>query len=156
MSGKECSTTFPSGYNINTQKESPVNDMIHNFRKVQKSKNTRVLIIEGNTINQMIIFDMLKLLGINRVTVVSCCKDGIDQLQSQKFNIVLINLLTPWAIEYIKEAQMTGNSEVSIIPMTSCMQCCAVQKCTEIGICDFASIPVSFKEFIFVLNKYLE
>ncbi|MCK9411368.1 MAG: ATP-binding protein [Prolixibacteraceae bacterium] len=109
-------------------------------------KNVKVLVVEDIALNQLLMRTLLDEFGFE-CDIASNGKIAIDKLQSNKFDIILMDLQMPEmngfeATEYIRN---TMHSTVPIIALTADVTTVDLAKCKSVGMNDYIAKPVDEK-----------
>jgi PAS domain S-box-containing protein len=64
----------------------------HKAKEVMTAKNTRILVVEDNTVNQMVIAMMLKKLGYTNFASVADGEEAIEQCKTIAFDIIFMDI----------------------------------------------------------------
>jgi two-component system CheB/CheR fusion protein len=106
-------------------------------------KNLHVLVVEDVALNQLLNKIILSDFGFE-FEIVNNGKKAIEKLQTNKYDIILMDLLMPEmngfeATEYIRK---TMKSQIPIIALTADVSIIDVSKCKEFGMDDYISKPI--------------
>ena len=109
-------------------------------------KRLRVLVVEDNLVNQMLLKTLLSKKGIN-VTVSSNGKEALAILDKNEFDLILMDMQMPEmdgieATKAIRQNKSSSNHAIPIIALTANVQVSDKQKCFDAGMNDFLSKPV--------------
>ncbi|MCG8317324.1 MAG: response regulator [Pseudomonadales bacterium] len=127
---------------------------------VVPKQSVRVLVVEDNDINQMVVRNFLKETGIDSV-VVANGREAVDclELQSEKFDAVLMDLQMPvmdgfTATEIIRRHY--SSEELPVIAMTANVLAPDRERAKTIGMNDLISKPIDFEAFEWVLSQWID
>lgn len=130
-------------------------DMIHDG--VISLKGRRVLVVEDNRINQLVVTKALSLEGVD-VTCANNGQEAIDILNLQKFEIILMDIHMP-VIDGLEATKIIRANplldQVPIIALTADVYNEKIAECFAVGMCDFIAKPAELKHLIAVLSKWL-
>jgi PAS domain S-box-containing protein len=106
-------------------------------------KNIKVLVVEDIPLNQLLMKTLLDDFGFE-CDIVGNGKIAIEKLQTQSYDIVLMDLQMPEmngfaATEYIRK---TLNSKIPIIALTADVTTVDLAKCKSVGMNDYIAKPV--------------
>ncbi|NJB82456.1 PAS domain-containing hybrid sensor histidine kinase/response regulator [Wenyingzhuangia aestuarii] len=106
---------------------------------------TKILIVEDNPINQLVIQETLTIWKVQHKTVNNGL-EAVEQIKQEEFDIVLMDMQMPVmdGITATKEIRQTLKSNVPIIAFTANAMKADIQKCLEVGMNDAITKP--FKE----------
>lgn len=94
----------------------------------------------------------------HNVTICSSGKEAIEQVKSQPFDIIIIDLNMPImsGIEATRTIRtLPHGTTVTIICMTADSQSEIIDKCHDAGISDFLIKPFDFEKMIVIVDKWL-
>jgi osomolarity two-component system sensor histidine kinase NIK1 len=120
----------------------------------------KILLVEDNLMNQKVVMFNLKKLNYD-ITAVSNGKDALETFKSNKFDIVLMDIMLPEMNGYeitieirkIEELNAVTNP-VCIIALTANTYENDKEKCLSVGMNDYLSKPFSAQQLIDVIEKY--
>lgn len=120
-------------------------------------KTWKILVAEDNTVNQLIVREMLQRLGYDFVLVENG-KLAMLALQQQNFDLILMDCYMPevdgfTATEMIRKE--LKNKDLPIIAMTALETPAEEAKCREVGMTDYLPKPLSLPSVESLLNKHL-
>jgi PAS domain S-box-containing protein len=169
-STSERSNTRISPY-ISLQKPTRNNDLIRALLRALKlgshhpdvqpkqiqcvAKKTRVLVVEDNSVNQMVIIKMLSKLGYTNVTAVADGKEAVDICRKMPIDIILMDIQMRFmdgytATERIRNQQNAG-PQPWIIALTAGVQQADTERSFASGMNAFATKPIQLEQ----LNQVL-
>ena len=168
--GEGSSFWFTACFKVLENVESEVNDNnvineVIGQEKVDGSQ-LKVLVVEDNEVNQMVVIEMLKELKCD-VEVAEHGVQAIEIIKNFACDIVLMDCLMPEmdgyeATRQIKALIKTGSLEwcdkdknLPIIALTANMRGSDREKCVEAGMDDFMSKPFLFEELVGVLLEHV-
>jgi PAS domain S-box-containing protein len=118
----------------------------------------KILVVEDTPINQKVIVNQLKRLGIVSATCVSNGREALDQLEYQAYDIVLMDCLMPVLDGYettkalrLREGQ---GCHTTVIAMTANALKGDREKCLAAGMDDYLSKPVDLDDLARVLSHW--
>lgn len=126
-----------------------------NTAKESKSGKRRVLVVEDNPINQMVIEAILKELGCE-ITLAENGLLAIQALEEQGFDIVFMDCQMPELDGYsaTRRARASG-FRIPIVAVTANAMAGDRQKCLSAGMNDYVSKPINKDTIMHMLNKWI-
>ena len=130
-----------------------------------KIKNTRLLLVEDNKVNQLVAKGLLKKLGL-KLDIANNGVEAIEilnksNLEQKPYSLILMDCLMPemdgyQATQAIRKGE-TGeeNIKIPIIAMTANAMKGDRQKCLEAGMNDYLSKPIKLETLKEILEKWL-
>lgn len=107
-------------------------------------KDTRVLLVEDNSLNQQVASEFLRNAGL-KVTIANDGQEAIDMVQNSCFDVVLMDIQMPIldGLQATKEIrQLKAFSTLPIIAMSAGVTMDEQEKCQSVGMNDFISKPI--------------
>jgi signal transduction histidine kinase/DNA-binding response OmpR family regulator len=129
--------------------------------KAQTGKQSRILVVEDNLVNQKVVLVMLKKLGY-LTEVVDNGQLALDMLCNEEFDLILMDCQMPVmggfeATKRIRDSQSDVlNHEIPIIALTANAMDGDRERCLESGMNDYLSKPVSTAALQETLVKWLD
>jgi len=120
-------------------------------------KQSRILMIEDNKVNQHVLMIMLSNLGLS-ADVVSDGVYGIEAVNKKNYDLILMDWQMPRmdGLEATRKIRaMKGSSSPKIIAVTANAMSGDLEKCLEAGMDDYLSKPVQCSELETMLRKWL-
>ncbi|MCX8027701.1 MAG: ATP-binding protein [Thermodesulfovibrionales bacterium] len=118
---------------------------------------TKVLVVEDDRINQMVILKMLQNLGCD-VTVANNGIEAINLLAESKYDVIFMDCLMPQMDGY--ETSMYIRNELKddtyIIALTANVTEHDKKKCIESGMNDFVAKPINLQDIRDALKRWLD
>jgi signal transduction histidine kinase/CheY-like chemotaxis protein len=118
---------------------------------------TRILVVEDNNVNQMVVTMMLKKLGYTNVDCVADGQEAVDALQQRDVDIVLMDIqmdrMDGYTATKIIRSQKGFRDRPWIIALTAGVQLEDSEKAFRIGMNDFITKPVQLKQLQDALNR---
>ena len=110
------------------------------------AENIKVLVVEDIALNQLLIKIILLDFGYD-VTIAGNGKIAIENLQENKYDIILMDLQMPEmnGFEATKYIRNVMNSNIPIIALTADVTSVDVEKCIAAGMNDYVSKPIDEK-----------
>ena len=110
------------------------------------AENIKVLVVEDIALNQLLIKIILLDFGYD-VTIAGNGKIAIENLQENKYDIILMDLQMPEmnGFEATKYIRNVMNSNIPIIALTADVTSADVEKCIAAGMNDYVSKPIDEK-----------
>jgi signal transduction histidine kinase/PleD family two-component response regulator len=130
-------------------------------KKDQEKKQSRILVVEDNLVNQKVVLVMLKKLGY-ATEVVDNGQRALDILANEAFDLILMDCQMPVmggfeATKRIRDKQSDViNHEIPIIALTANAMDGDRERCIESGMNDYLSKPVSTAALQETLVKWLD
>lgn len=119
---------------------------------IKERSNLRILVAEDNLMNQKIILKILKRMNFINTSVANNGEEVISQLIENEFDLVLMDCQMPLMDGYQATKMVRNsthhkiNSSIPIIAITANAMPGDREKCINIGMDDYLSKPVDFKE----------
>ena len=123
---------------------------VESFQEMPFEKNTaekiKVLVVEDIALNQLLIKIILLDFGYD-VTIAGNGKIAIENLQANKYDIILMDLQMPEmnGFEATRHIRTVMNSKIPIIALTADVTSADVEKCIAAGMNDYVSKPIDEK-----------
>ncbi|MFW6114435.1 MAG: response regulator, partial [bacterium] len=119
----------------------------------------RVLLAEDSVVNQKLAIGILEKFG-HSVTVASNGEEAVKALDSQQFDVVLMDVEMPGmdgleATSRIREKEKQTNTHIPIIAMTAHAMKGDRQRCLDAGMDDYVSKPIRIKQLLKTLESVL-
>lgn len=110
-------------------------------------KDTKILLVEDNLINQQVVTGILAKLGVGLVDVAGNGAEALIMLQKDRYDLVLMDIQMPVmdgiaATKKIRAATSWGGADLPIIALTAHALKSDVERCREAGMNDFITKPV--------------
>lgn len=127
----------------------------------KEKSNARVLVVEDNSVNQMVARNLLDKFGVNVVTV-SDGTEGVEIIKTESFDVVLMDLQMPKmggieATSHIRAWEReAGRGHTIIVALTANAQDEDRQECLDAGMDDFLSKPVRKDALGKLLSKWCD
>lgn len=161
-----------------SRKAGPAANSWHSIRRKTRASvadfshaKARVLVVEDNQVNQLVVSDILKRMGL-QVDVVANGREALFTLQSSLYDLVLMDVQMPEmdgleATRIIrKQESEAGNREVRgqdvchaahipIIALTAGAAQWNREQCLEAGMDDYMAKPIDPRKLAWMLNKWL-
>lgn len=120
---------------------------------------TCVLVVEDNSINQLVVLKMLKKLGY-LANVVASGREALDALKTTHYDLVLMDVEMPdmdgmETTRRIRSGQAgVADPWIPIIAMTAHTACEDQERCLNVGMNDHVSKPVNLKTLSHTLSRW--
>jgi PAS domain S-box-containing protein len=146
-------STFGFVLSFNKQNAEEEITLVNTVEPVQETpfekntkENIKVLVVEDIALNQLLIKIILLDFGYD-VTIASNGKIAIENLQENKYDIILMDLQMPEmnGFEATKYIRNVMNSNIPIIALTADVTSADVEKCIAAGMNDYVSKPIDEK-----------
>lgn len=119
-------------------------------------KNTRILVVEDNNVNQMVVSMMLKKLGYENLSCVADGQEAVDVVDQREVDIVLMDIqmdrMDGYTATRIIRSKKTAQKPW-IIALTAGVQTEDSDKAFESGMNDFITKPIQLKQLEAALAK---
>ena len=131
----------------------------HSLAEIKK-RNTRILIVEDNVVNQMVMSNILEKFGYNANTVANG-KEAIEALEMASYDLVLMDCQMPLmdgyeATEEIRNPESkVSNHKIPVIAMTAHAMKGDREKCLKAGMDDYLTKPIKPQEISDMIEKWL-
>ena len=132
----------------------------HSLREVRRG-NARILLVEDNLTNQEVASGILSRLGW-QADVVSDGKQAVERLESQPYDLVLMDVQMPVMDGYEATRRIRDphypmlNRKIPIIATTAHAMQGDAEKCLAAGMSDYISKPIDPKKLAAVVEKWLK
>ncbi len=127
------------------------------MKKISINKSTRILIVEDNSVNQMVATMMLKKLGFQKIACVSDGQEAVDAIEQRDVDIILMDIqmdrMDGYTATRLIRENKRDNEKPWIIALTAGVQADDSLKAYEAGMNDFITKPIQIKELEDALNK---
>jgi len=117
----------------------------------------KLLVVEDNRINQIVVTKVLKLAGIH-VTIANHGQEALDILATQSFDAVLMDMHMPVMGGIEATQQIRANSALTTLPVIALSAGVTEeerQRCMESGVNDFLAKPIESQTMIAALVKWI-
>ncbi|MBE9041592.1 PAS domain S-box protein, partial [Oscillatoriales cyanobacterium LEGE 11467] len=125
----------------------------------ERLKVLKILVVEDTPINQKVIINQLKQLGIGRVVCATNGLEALERLSADDYDVVLMDCLMPVldGYETTKALREREGEErhTTIVAMTANALKGDRQKCLDAGMDDYISKPVDLGNLASVLSQWL-
>jgi CheY-like chemotaxis protein len=123
-----------------------------------KTRHGRLLLVEDNHVNQLVIMTMLKKSGY-QVDVVHNGREAVKAVNAFAYDLVLMDLFMPTmdgfeAATRIRELA-SPKSNVPIVAMTASALPKHQERCSEVGMNDFLTKPVDRARLVMTIERWL-
>jgi two-component system sensor histidine kinase/response regulator len=119
---------------------------------------TRVLVVEDNMINQLVVSDILKLSGMV-VEIADNGQEALSILDKQSFDVILMDIQMPimGGLEATKRIRnQRGDTKTPIFALSAGVTMSEREKCFACGMNDFLPKPFNPEDLINALKKWVE
>lgn len=119
-------------------------------------KELRILLAEDNAVNQKLAKGLLEKKG-HRVVVAETGRAALDLLETQSFDLVLMDVQMPEmdgleATAAIRKREASGGGHIPIIAMTAHAMVGDRERCIEAGMDDYVSKPVRAEDLLLAIH----
>jgi len=130
-------------------------ETIRRVQTKQKKVHNRILVAEDNSVNQQVIVAYLKKLGFE-VDVAINGKDAIEMASKNNYDLILMDCLMPICDGYKSTEEIRKfNKTIPIIALTADVLDYNTSRCTQVGMCDFLSKPITKANLVEVLSRWV-
>ncbi|MBX2884091.1 MAG: response regulator [Granulosicoccus sp.] len=134
--------------------DEPMQDLL----KAEVYSKLNILVVEDNVVNQEVALGMLEMLGF-QVNVADNGQEGIDELQSNSYDLVLMDCQMPVLDGYAATAQIrqfdNELKSIPIIALTANAMTGDAEKCLNAGMDDYLSKPFESDALEEKINRWL-
>lgn len=131
-----------------SQDESETTDPARNF-------NAKVLLVEDNEINQEVVLEQLKQLGVT-VDLANNGEVAVTKAKNNKYDLILMDIQMPVLDGYQATRQIRNfNSDVPILALTAAAMIEDRQKAIDVGMNDHLSKPINQQKLIHAIQQWL-
>ena len=125
----------------------------------ERLKSLKILVVEDTPINQKVVLNQLKQLGIGRVVCATNGLEALEKLAAENYDLVLMDCLMP-ALDGYETTKTLREREgeerhTTIVAMTANALKGDRQKCLAAGMDDYISKPVDLGNLAAVLTQWL-
>ncbi len=138
---------------------SRIEELIQKEKVHKELKDTKILFVEDNLINQKITLLTLKPL-VNSIDTASNGKEALDKFGTSSYDLILMDIQMPVmsgliAAEKIRALEASTNTHVPIIAITANAMLGDKEKCISAGIDDYISKPFQPSALIEKIRKFI-
>jgi CheY-like chemotaxis protein len=138
---------------------SRIEELIQKEKVHKELKDTKILLVEDNLINQKITLLTLKPL-VNSIDTASNGKEALDKFGTSTYDLILMDIQMPVmsgliAAEKIRALEASTNTHIPIIAITANAMLGDKEKCISVGIDDYISKPFQPSALIEKIRKFL-
>lgn len=120
----------------------------------QQTFSKKVLIVEDNKVNQLVMTKMLRSTGIE-IDIADNGKIGFEKVLQNEYDIVFMDLLMPEMDGYEASREIRNcNKEIPIIALTADVMKGVEEKTREAGMNNYITKPVRKDELLKILEQY--
>ncbi len=133
-------------------------DMELLFAEKSEGREIKVLLLEDNTVNQILAVEMLAMLGIHNVHVAENGIEGLKKIEIHKYDLIVTDIKMPYmdGIEFtLKVREMENYKNIPIIAMTSNVKEEQVISYYNAGMNNCLMKPVDIRTFKKILGGYI-
>ncbi len=120
------------------------------------TKKTRILVVEDNSVNQMVVIKMLAKLGYTNVTAVADGREAVDICKEIPVEIILMDIqmriMDGYTATEIIRAQQNAGPQPWIIALTAGVQQAETDRAFACGMNAFATKPIQLEQLHQVLS----
>ena len=127
---------------------------------IQPNHDAKILLVEDNTTNQLVLLGMLKRMGL-KADVASNGREAIDMLTSFVYDLVFMDIQMPVldgfaATEILRDTQSSvRNHNIPVIAITAHAMSGDREKCLQAGMNDYLTKPISPEPLAKVIKRWL-
>ncbi|WP_394251017.1 response regulator [Vibrio profundi] len=123
-------------------------------------KNSRILVAEDNTANQLVIISMFKNVGME-IDIAQNGQQAVDMARNNDYNLIFMDISMPEkdgleACQDIRQLSAPDKSSVPIIALTAHALTGDRDKFINAGMNDYLSKPMRMSQIVSMLNKYID
>lgn len=125
--------------------------------KSNQFKDVHILLVEDNTINQLVANQYLNRMGAI-ITIANNGKEAVELVEKQKFDVILMDLQMPIMDGFEatqKIRKLESAKKIPILAMTAAVMQQDRDRCEKLGMLDFISKPIDPKYLYEALEKSL-
>ena len=121
-----------------------------------QNKDLKILVVDDNEINLLLISEILKKLKVTSFSLARNGQKAIDECLEKSFDIILMDINMPIlnGIEATNILRKEHNIKTPIIALTANSLEGDKDKFLENGMDDYLSKPFNLEKFIEIINKY--
>ena len=136
--------------------ENNVHDSTLDIEESTFTSSNRVLVVEDNKTNQMLMTILLQDLSL-QCDIADNGLEAVKKVESKEYDLILMDENMPEmnGIEATKAIRKLGFTEVPIVAVTANALKGDKEKFLKAGMNDYLSKPIDNEEFTTILNKYL-
>jgi CheY-like chemotaxis protein/HPt (histidine-containing phosphotransfer) domain-containing protein len=132
---------------------------IENQKEAFRSKSLRILLVEDNTVNQKLVYNILERVG-HKIILVNNGKEALVALKYKKFDLILMDIQMPImdginATSKIRKQELETSEHIPIIAMTANAMKGDREKYLEAGMDDYISKPIDPAELFSAIKKVI-
>ncbi len=125
-------------------------------------KDTRILLVEDNEINQQVASELLRAAGY-RCDIRANGREAVETLAQAEYDVVLMDCQMPEmdgyeatrAVRQMEQSRAAGHRPLPIIALTANAMAGDRQRCLEAGMTDYVKKPLNRHELIATLERHL-
>ncbi|WP_315121768.1 response regulator [uncultured Clostridium sp.] len=141
----------------NIKFEENVHKVEKEFKKSSKKREVKILVAEDNLVNQMVISQLIKILGW-KSEVVNNGKEVMKELERDSYDLILMDISMPEmnGIEAMKAIREIRKFEkIPIIALTAYALAEDKERFIKLGMDDYLSKPIDKEKLYSMINKHL-
>lgn len=126
--------------------------------KLLVDASTRILLVEDNTINQLVVQRMLKQLNLS-AQVASNGLEALERLNANRYDLVLMDVQMPEmdGLEATRRIRAHTNKNLAAIPiiaMTAHARAEDREECLRAGVNEYVTKPITFERLVDVITRF--
>lgn len=127
-----------------------------NLSKTERIKGNKILIVEDNKVNQLVIMKILQKAGYE-ISLAQNGIEGVEAILKEQPNLVIMDVQMP-KLDGIKATeQIRSNPEIpKNLPIIALTAHASMQECIDAGMNDYLSKPVNSADLIKKIETYLK
>jgi len=123
-------------------------------------KNSRILVAEDNTANQLVIINMFKNVGME-IDIAQNGQQAVDMVRNNDYNLIFMDISMPEkdgleACQDIRQLSDSEKSSVPIVALTAHALTGDRNQFINAGMNDYLSKPMRMSQIVSMLNKYID
>lgn len=144
---------------FSTDKAKENEDLVIPHEKEKSLKDSDILLVEDNSINQKIVILSLKN-KVKNIEVASNGKEALEKFGTKKYDLILMDIQMPImngivATKKIRETEETTNTNVPILAITANALSGDKEACLAAGMNDYISKPFQVEELVEKMERIL-
>jgi PAS domain S-box-containing protein len=140
------------------QDDDLLEDNVSRLNTIIMPNDIRILVAEDNDINQMLIIDILAMLGVHNVDMASNGYEILEFLKEKEYDILITDIQMPEMDGIVACKEIRNKKEYNdfpIVALTANVMKEQLEEYYKVGMNDYISKPLEVKEFVRTLNKFL-
>lgn len=133
------------------------NNIGNNERPSYHYAGAKVLVVEDNKVNQLLLKHTLTTFGI-LVDIAADGQEAIQAIEGKQYDLILLDIQMPVMDGYttMNSIRSGGSPKSPVVAMTAYAMPGERKKCLQAGMDDYLAKPVDFKQLVNILEVYLK